>query len=434
MSSTGMLDWRTMSPTDPPIDDLIAYLGASPSPYHAASEAAARLQATGFAPLDEQAAWGSVPERGVVVRGGALVAWRRPPGLAPHAPLRVVGAHTDSPNLRLKPRPDVSAAGWRQLAIEVYGGVLLNSWLDRDLGLSGRVVLADGGTRLVRVDRPLARVAQLAIHLDREVNDKGLALDRQLHLTPVWGLGPARDGELMDIVAGLAGVSPDAIVAGDLMFHDLTPPARLGGDEELLAGGRLDNLVSCWAAVRALTASADADATALIALFDHEEVGSESTTGAGGPLLEAVIDRLVALAGGGAEERLRALAGSMCVSADMAHAVHPNYVERHEPGHRPLPNAGPVLKVNANQRYATDATTAARFRRACDSAGVPLQVFVSRNNVPCGSTIGPITATRLGITTVDVGCAQLSMHSARELCGAADPGRLASALTAFLSD
>jgi aspartyl aminopeptidase len=422
-----------MSPTDHAIDDLVAFLSASPSPYHAAQEAAARLDGAGFARLDERAAWGAVPERGVVVRGGALVAWRRPAGLPAHSPLRVVGAHTDSPNLRLKPRPDTGAVDWRQLAVEVYGGTLLNSWLDRDLGLSGRLVLADGSVRLVRVDRPLARVPQLAIHLDRDVNEKGLVLERQLHLAPVWGLGATQDGQLRDFVADAAGIPPSSIVASDLMFHDLTPPARLGADEELLAAGRLDNLVSCWSAVRALTAAEDPDATTLIALFDHEEVGSDSTTGAGGPLLEAVVERLIALAGGGIEDRARALSGAMCVSADMAHAVHPNYAERHEPGHRPLPNAGPVLKVNVNQRYATDATTAACFRRACDAAGVPLQVFVSRNNVPCGSTIGPITASRLGIATVDVGCAQLSMHSARELCGAADPAMLAAALTAFFA-
>jgi aspartyl aminopeptidase len=422
-----------MSIRQPPFDDLLAYLAASPSPYHAAQEAAARLERAGFAGLALDAAWGRPPERGYVVRGGALVAWRRPATLPAHAPFRVTGAHTDSPNLRLKPRPDAGGAGWRQLAVEVYGGVLLNSWLDRDLGLSGRLVLADGSIHLVHVARPLARLPQLAIHLDRDVNDKGLLLDRQAHLSPVWGLGVVRDGDVIEIVASEAGLEPSEVVGAELMLHDLTPPTRLGGDGELLAGGRLDNLVSCWAAMQALVAATEAEAIAVVALFDHEEVGSESTTGAAGPVLEAVLERLVALACGGTEERLRALAGSMCVSADMAHAVHPNYTDRHEPGHRPLPNAGPVIKVNANQRYASDAATTARFRHACDVAGVPHQLFVSRNNVPCGSTIGPITATRLGIATVDVGCAQLSMHSARELCGADDPGLLAAALTAFYS-
>jgi aspartyl aminopeptidase len=236
-------------------------------------------------------------------------------------------------------------------------------------------------------------------------------------------------------VAAEAGVDAGEMIGFDLMLHDLTPPARLGADRELIASARLDNQFSCWAGIEALTAGADlgGQMVPVVCLFDHEEVGSASTTGAAGPLLETVLDRLVTARDGTAEDRHRALARSVCVSADMAHAVHPNYPERHEPGHRPRPNAGPVLKVNTNQRYATDATTHAAFTRACERAGVPWQVFVSRNNIPCGSTIGPITATRLGIPTVDVGCAQLSMHSARELAGAADPAYLVAALGAFLS-
>jgi aspartyl aminopeptidase len=323
--------------------------------------------------------------------------------------------------------------GWRQLAVEVYGGALVNSWLDRDLGLSGRVALPDGSVRLLLVDRPLARVPQLAIHLDREVNERGLLLDKQAHLTPVWGLGPSTEGDLVAFVAAELGVEPADVAAFDLMFHDLTPPTRLGADGDFIAAARLDNQFSCWAGIEALAgATEDGPVIPVVCLFDHEEVGSASTTGAAGPLLEIVIDRLVQSRGGTAEDRHRALAGSICVSADMAHAVHPNYPERHEPGHRPLPNRGPVLKVNANQRYATDATTEVAFTRACEQADVPWQVFVSRNNMPCGSTIGPLTATRLGMATVDIGCAQLSMHSARELAGARDPAYLAAALGAFV--
>jgi aspartyl aminopeptidase len=368
-----------------------------------------------------------------VLEGGSLVAWRAPASVSATTPFRIVGAHTDSPNLRLKPRPDTGSAGWRQLAVEIYGGALLNSWLDRDLGLSGRVVLRSGEVRLVLVGRPLARVPQLAIHLDRDVNDRGLMLDRQLHLTPVWGVGAVKEGELRDVVATELGVAANDVAAWDLMLHDLTPPALLGAHRELLASARLDNLVSCWAAVTALTQPRPGNAVSVAVLFDHEEVGSGSTAGAAGPLLEHVLERVVLAHGGGRDDLLRALAGSACVSADMAHAVHPNYPERHEPAHRPLPNNGPVLKVNATQRYATNAVTAAMFTRACEAAGVPWQVFVSRNSMPCGSTIGPIAATRLGIPTVDVGCAQLSMHSARELCGAEDPALLVAALGAFLA-
>jgi aspartyl aminopeptidase len=299
------------------------------------------------------------------------------------------------------------------------------------------LVLDDGRVVLVQVDQPLARVPQLAIHLDREVNDRGLVLDKQLHLTPIWGLGAPVEGQLAEFLASqVPDLEPESIAAWDLMLHDLTPPARLGRAGELIASARLDNLCSAWAAVRALAGSSgqpDAgDHIGVVALFDHEEVGSGSTTGAAGSVLETVLDRLVLARGGSAEDRHRAFAASSCVSADMAHAVHPNYPERHEPGHRPLPNAGPVLKINANQRYASDAVTQALFTRACRAAGVPWQVFVSRNSMPCGSTIGPLTATRLGIATVDVGCAQLSMHSARELCGAEDPELLAAALGAYL--
>ncbi len=394
-------------PEEQSVESLFAFLSGSPSPYHAVANAAAALDAAGFGALDEAEAWDGVGGAGYIARGGALVGWRVPIGSAAHAPFRIVGAHTDSPNLRVKPRADTGSAGWRQLAVEVYGGVLINSWLDRDLGLSGRLVLDDGRILLVHVDQPLARVPQLAIHLDRDVNERGLLLDKQLHLTPVWGLGDPVEGQLAEFLAGqVPDLEPDGIAAWDLMLHDLTPPARLGRASELIASARLDNLCSAWAAVTALAASdGDGDHIGVVALFDHEEVGSGSTTGAAGALLETVLDRLVLARGGTAEDRHRAFSGSSCVSADMAHAVHPNYPERHEPGHRPLPNAGPVLKINANQRYASDAVTEALFTRACRAAGVPWQVFVSRNSMPCGSTIGPLTATRLGIATVDVGCA-----------------------------
>jgi len=277
-------------------------------------------------------------------------------------------------------------------------------------------------------------VPQLAVHLDRGVNDQGLLLDRQMHLTPVWGIGPARPGEFAEWLADAAGI--DAGVDGgiawwDLCLHDVQAAAVLGGDRSMLTSARLDNQLSCWAATSALAGSNPAEHIALIVLNDHEEVGSASTTGAQGPFLETVLERLVESRGGARDDLHRARAASACISADNAHAVHPNYVDRHEPEHSPILNSGPAIKVNANQRYATSATTAALFQRACETAGVPWQVFVSRNNMPCGSTIGPITATRLGIETVDVGVPQLSMHSARELCGTADPLHLAAALEVF---
>jgi aspartyl aminopeptidase len=411
------------------IDDLRGYLDASPSPHHAAASTVELLEAAGSVAVGESTAWRDPPRRGHVVRGGAVIAWVLPTDDRADAPLRLGGAHTDSPGLRIKPRPDSGVLGWRQLGVEVYGGVLHNSWLDRDLGIAGRVVLTDGTSRLVDVRDAIARVPQLAIHLDRAVNE-GLKLDPQQHLTPVWGVGSSEPGGFASWLGERVGGEP---AWWELCLLDLQPAAVLGADRSQLASGRLDNLVSCWAATAALASADPDDRVAMIVLNDHEEVGSDSTTGAGGPFLEHVIDRLVTARGGDRDAMLRVLAASSCVSADNAHAVHPNYPERHEPGHLPLVNHGPAIKVNANQRYATSADTAAAFQRACEDAGVPWQVFVSRNNVPCGSTIGPITATRLGIATVDVGVPQLSMHSARELCGVEDPVSLRRALSAWFT-
>jgi len=423
--------------------ELAAYVQASPSPYHAVATAADRLEKAGFRQIAETDSWDGRTGGHYVLRGGAIVAWYVPAGARPQTPYRVIGSHTDSPNLRVKPRPDLGAAGWRQIAVEIYGGPLVNSWLDRDLGLAGRLSLRDGSHRLVNVDRPLLRVAQLAIHLDRGVNDNGLTLDKQRHLQPLWGLGESEDGDLIEFLADEAGVAPGEVTGWDLMTHDVQPPAFLGRDRELLASPRLDNLLSVHACLAALTAAAESDGGAgdgdglpyipVLAAFDHEESGSQSDTGAHGPLLGRVLERSVHARGGGYEESLRALAGTVCASSDVGHAVHPNYPERHDPTHHPRANGGPILKTNVNQRYATDGAGRAVFAAACDRAGVPFQHFVSSNAMPCGTTIGPITAARHGITTVDIGVPILSMHSARELCGADDPHLLASALTAFLT-
>lgn len=410
------------------LDDLITFLDSSPSPWHVVSTAVERLAQAGFEAVDLGQPWNTVPGRGFVVRGAALVAWNQAKTVNATSALRLVGAHTDSPGLRIKPRPDTGGVGWKQLGVEVYGGALINSWLDRDLGIAGRVELTDGSAIDIRIDEAVCRVPQLAIHLDRDVNERGLILDKQQHLTPVWGSGPPRAGEFAEWLAGRLGCATIEIAAWELCLFDRTPPEILGADQSLLAAGRLDNQVSCWAAVEAITGTADSGESAVIALFDHEEVGSESATGAAGPLLEHVLERLSQTNGGSRSEFLAQLARSTCVSADNAHAVHPNYRERHEPEHQPIVNCGPAIKLNSNQRYATSARSAAMLQRVFEEADVPSQVFVSRNNMPCGTTIGPITATRLGIETVDVGVPQLSMHSARELCGVADPVSLAKGL------
>ncbi|MFF0745101.1 M18 family aminopeptidase [Streptomyces sp. NPDC004111] len=420
-------------------DDLMSFLAAGPSPYHAVATAAERLEKVGFRQVAETDAWDGSTGGKYVLRGGAIIAWYVPEGAQAHTPFRIVGGHTDSPNLRVKPLPDSGNQGWRQVAVEVYGGTLLNTWLDRDLGLAGRLTLRDGSHRLVNIDRALLRVPQLAIHLDRGAND-GLKLDKQRHMQPIWGLGDVHEGDLIAYVAQEAGLDAEDITGWDLMPHAIEAPSYLGRDKELVAGPRMDNLLSVHACVAALAAVASADASGdhklpyipVLAAFDHEENGSQSDTGADGPLLGNVLERSVFSRGGTYEDRARAFAGTVCLSSDTGHAVHPNYAERHDPTHHPRANGGPILKVNVNQRYATDGSGRAVFVAACEKAGVPLQHFVSNNAMPCGTTIGPITAARHGIQTVDIGVAILSMHSARELCGADDPYLLANALTAFL--
>ena len=431
--------------------DLAAYVTASPTPFHAAAEGLQRLVAAGYTVVDERATFEAAPGAYVLVRDGALVAWRIPSGAGPGTAYRIVGTHTDSPGFVLKPHPDLGVAGWQQLGMEIYGGPLLNSWLDRELGLAGRVILASGEQRLVRTGA-IMRIPQLAIHLDRSVNDDGVKLDRQLHTAPVWSVGRP-DLKIMDQIALLAGCTVDEIIGADLSAYATTPPEIFGPTDEFLASGRLDNLSSVHAGLTALLNLAEVTefdnpetfndpetfddpgtggpAITVLAAFDHEEIGSGSRSGAAGPLLADVLSRISAALGGSFDDHQRALAASICLSADTGHAVHPNYVQRHDPANRPLLNGGPLLKLNANQRYATDAVGAAIWRRACRAAGVPTQEFVSNNAIPCGSTIGPLTATRLGIRTVDVGIPLLSMHSARELAGVWDPLFLCRAIEAF---
>lgn len=414
----------------------MSFLAASPSPYHAVANVAGRLDKAGFRRVEETDAWDGAAGGRYVLRGGAVIAWYVPEGAPAHTPFRIVGAHTDSPNLRVKPEPDMGAHGWRQIAVEIYGGPLLNSWLDRDLGIAGRLTLRDGSARLVNIDRPLLRVPQLAIHMDRSIHEKGLQLDKQRHMQPVWGLGDTvRQGDLISFLEEESGLPPGEVTGWDLMTHAVEAPAFLGRNRELVAGPRMDNLLSVHAGTAALAAVSGRDDLPYIpvlAAFDHEENGSQADTGADGPLLGSVLERSVFARGGTYEDRARAFAGTVCLSSDTGHAVHPNYAERHDPTHHPRPNRGPILKVNANQRYATDGSGRAVFAAACERADVEWQTFVSNNAMPCGTTIGPITAARHGIRTVDIGVAILSMHSARELCGSDDPYLLANALVAFL--
>ena len=426
------------------VADLLAYIDRSPTPYHAVAETSRRLEGAGYLAAAEEELWELAPgDRRYCVRSeGSLVAFEVGTVSPAQGGFRVVGAHTDSPNLRVKPRPDVSAHGYRQLAVEPYGGVLLHTWLDRDLSLAGRVTLREGDaarTLLLDFERPLLRVPNLAIHLQRELRNEGLKLNPQTHLVPLAGLEDAPP--LAELLAtelrarGLADASSAELLAWDLMTYDVQPSTVAGLRGEFVLAPRLDNLASCHAGVSALLgAGGGPEFTRVLVLYDHEEVGSRSAQGAGGTLLLSILERVISGFKGGEPQGLaRSLARSVLVSADMAHAVHPNHSEKHEPGHRPVLGGGPVLKINANQSYASDAHTSGLFELLCGRAGVECQYFVSRNDVACGSTIGPITAARVGIPTVDVGSPMLSMHSCREMAGSADVQPMIDVLGQFLA-
>lgn len=434
--------------TDTEAQGLIDFVDASPTPFHACASAAAALTAAGFSEVREADAFPTSPGAHFMVRGGSLIAWdnrgAHAAGAGPAAGFRVVGAHTDSPNLRIKPHPDHSRAGWQLLGVEVYGGPLVNSWLDRDLGLAGRVAVRGAAgveARLFADSDPILRVAQLAIHLDRTQND-ALSLNRQAHLEPLWGVG-STPGDFRAYLSEQVGADAADILGWDVMTHPVEPSRRIGRRRELIAAPRLDNQATSYAAVRALvdaTTSQPGGGAApglvsvpVLVLFDHEEIGSQSERGAMSTLLPSVLERIVAAGGGTRDDYWRALASTVIASGDMAHATHPNYAEVHEPMHQIAVNGGPVLKVNTNLRYATDSLGEAAFRLACEQAEVPMQSFVVRSDLPCGSTVGPMTAALTGATTVDFGAPTLSMHSARELCGAEDPAMYAGALAAFLA-
>lgn len=416
------------------LDDFRDFIAASPSSFHAADEVARRLEHSGFTIHDEKDAWDAAPGGHVMVRGGAVMAWYVPEGAGAESAFRIVGAHTDSPGFSVKPNPDSTRSGWDQVAVEVYGGPIIRSWFDRELTLAGRVVTRDGRERLVSTG-PIARIPNLAIHLER-TND--FTPNLQEHLQPILSAHDASAPAFSPVrtaLATAADLCPEDIVSFELITADTQHGEYFGPDGQFFAAGRMDNLSSVYAGMRAMErASASAAQTSdvlVLAAFDHEEVGSASRAGAAGPILEDVLTRTGTALGMDTEALRRSFTRSSCVSADAAHAVHPNYAAKHDAGHQPAIGLGPVTKINGKQRYATDAVTRARWESVCRDAGVPVQQFVGNNDVPCGSTIGPITATRLGIPTVDVGVPMLSMHSAREMIGVDDQLWLEHALAAY---
>ena len=415
--------------------ELMDFLAASPTPFHAVHEMAWRLAGAGFERRPEAEAWRLDPGgRYFTTRNdSSIIAWTVPARVPlPESGLRMMGAHTDSPCLKVKPQPESHKNGYLQLGVEVYGGALLNPWFDRDLSMAGRVsyldrngVIAHG---LVDFEQPVAVIPSLAIHLDRTANESR-SVNAQTYLPPVLG---QRGGDfdlktlLRQRLEGDVGAEVGQVLDHELLLYDTQRPAFVGLTQEFIASARLDNLLSCFTGLRALLDSGG-DAGALLVCNDHEEVGSTTAAGARGPMLTQMLERLLPVP----EDRNRALSRSMLISVDNAHGVHPNFTDRHDDNHGPLLNGGPVIKINANQRYATNSETAATFRRLAADVGVPVQTFVVRSDMACGSTIGPLAAAETGVRTVDVGVPQWAMHSVRELVGTADAFNLGRVLRRF---
>jgi len=417
---------------------LLGFLADSPTPFHAVRALGALLSERGFEALDEAEPWSLQPGGRYFLRrsGSSLIAFVKGRQAAAASGLRLIGAHTDSPCLKPKPRPELRRHGYLQLGVEVYGGALLNPWFDRELSLAGRLSFgtADGVAHaLIDFEAPIAVIPSLAIHLDRSANE-GRAVNAQTHL-PVLLCSEKSESRSFEevLLARLLEEHPDCgarqVLGFDLCFYDTQRPALVGLHREFIAGGRLDNLLSCYAGAMAI-AEASGEVDAVLVCNDHEEVGSVSAAGASGPMLDAVLARLVP----DRESRDRAIARSLLISADNAHGVHPNFADKHDANHGPALNAGPVLKLNANQRYATSGETGAMFRWLCEAEGVPLQAFAVRSDMACGSTIGPLTAAATGVRAVDVGVPTFAMHSPRELAGAQDLHSLARVMARFYAE
>jgi len=427
--------------------DLLEYIDAGPSPWHAVAESARRLDAAGFTALDPRAAWELEAGRGYYVtrQETALAAFLVGAEPAEQRGFRIVGAHSDSPGLRIKPRGEQRAGGMIRLGVEVYGSPILATWADRDLSLAGRVPLrppdaAEGENRLLAFIRPLVRIPSLAIHLDREVNVKGLKLNPQDGLPLLFAVedqGETDANLLQELLARELEVPAESIRAFELCACDTQPGAFFGAGSEFMASGRLDNLASCHAALEALIAASRLPEPpghhGVAVFFDHEEVGNQTPRGAGGSFLEDMLERIVLARGGGREALMRALAGSFLISADMAHAFNPGHQRAYDPQHHVLLNRGPVVKINANVRYTSDSPGTVRFERICEELDIPVQRYVHRSDLPCGTTIGPVAAARSGLSAVDVGNPLLSMHSIRESAGVLDHHRMIRVLERFFS-
>jgi len=421
--------------------DLLNFIDASPSPWHAVNTVEQRLLSQGFTQLHETQAWQINPAGSYyVIRGGAsIIALRLGSQALAETGFRMVGAHTDSPGLRLKPNAAYGNDGLVRIGVEVYGGPILATFTDRDLSVAGRVNVRTAKgfeTRLLKFDDAVMRLPNLAIHMNREVNDKGLVLNKQTELPLIFGeseAGIEADKQFLNHIAGALAVEAKDILTFELTVFDTQKGVFWGANQEFIADSQLDNLASCHAALSALLATDKPKSSCICALFDHEEVGSESAAGASGSFLADVVSRISNALQSGEEARLQAMAQSFFISADMAHAYHPNHPSAFEPCHHVLVNKGPVIKTNANQRYSTNADTAARFITLCEKANVPYQQYAHRTDLGCGSTIGPIVASNLGVPSVDIGSPMWAMHSIRESAGVLDHGYMIAVLKAMFN-
>ena len=418
---------------------LIEYIDASPSPWHVVTSTIALLEADGYQQLLEKDGWHlKAHGRYYVLRDGAsIIAFVIGNKQLAETGFHIVAAHTDSPGLRLKPKAAFASHGIAQLGVEVYGGPILATFTDRDLSLAGRVMVRDGNKTTahnVNLAKSMVRLPNLAIHMNRDVNEKGLVLNKQTGLPLIFGMAADNEQAQLQLLQALADnvkVKPNEIITWDLAIYDSQKGCLWGMQDEFIANSQLDNLASCHAAISALIDNQKSDTTNICALFDHEEVGSESATGASGSFMQDTLSRIFAAMHINEEDRLRALANSFLISCDMAHAFHPNHAASYEPCHHVLVNAGPVIKSNANQRYSTNGATAAQFIRLCDSASVPYQHYAHRSDLGCGSTIGPILAAQLGVPSVDVGNSMWAMHSIRESAGVLDHSYMTTVLKQF---
>ena len=410
---------------------LLRFLAHSPTPFHATSQMSFALDDAGFIKLQESDVWDLKPHQGYYItrNDSSIIAWRQPDSFVKG--MRMVGAHTDSPCLKVKPSPELHRNGYVQLGVEVYGGALLNPWFDRDLSLAGRVTYRQSDGQLVNelVDfvTPIATIPSLAIHLDREANSDR-TVNPQLHLPVLMGQSEVKQDFRALLKSKLSDQTDlvKEVLDYELSFYDVQPPAFIGLRHEFLASARLDNLLSCYIGLQSLLLSESGEAQVLVCT-DHEEVGSASACGAQGPMLTQWLERLMP----DNESRFRMITQSMMISVDNAHGIHPNYRDKHDENHGPILNAGPVIKINSNQRYATNSETSAMFRALASDLDLPVQSFVVRSDMGCGSTIGPITATEVGVRTLDIGVPQFAMHSIRELAGSDDAFNLYQILKRF---